>query len=93
MMKKPVNQASYFLNKRLFKMYVRQEETDTAQGLTKKKGELIKRLFKMYVRQEESDTAQGLTKKKGELIKRLFKIYVRRVIREESKKIYIFIFS
>ncbi|MCU5155582.1 hypothetical protein OCD67_01970, partial [Bacillus pacificus] len=26
------------------------EESDTAQGLTKKKGELIKRLFKIYVR-------------------------------------------
>nr|WP_283790896.1 hypothetical protein [Bacillus sp. LS15-K4] len=54
---------------------------------------LIKRLFKMYVRWEEIDAAQELTKKNRELIKRLFKIYVRRVMREESKKIYIFIFS
>ncbi|SCN01505.1 Protein of unknown function [Bacillus cereus] len=31
-------------------MYVRQEEIDAVQGLTKKKVELNKRLFKMYVR-------------------------------------------
>ncbi|MGH0595344.1 hypothetical protein, partial [Bacillus pretiosus] len=72
---------------------VRWEEIDAAQELTKKNRELIKRLFKMYVRWEEIDAAQELTKKNRELIKRLFKIYVRRVMREESKKFYIFIFS